>query len=56
MDMADNAVYTYLYAELDNVRENIVSALENITKGGSSVSESLGSIVGRVEAELENIK
>lgn len=56
IDMADNAVYTYLYAELDEVRDTIVDALESITQGKSNISESLTSIESRVESALENIK
>ncbi len=56
LDMADNAVYTYLYGELDKVRDVILNSLEDITKGSGTVSESLSSIIGKVEAELENIK
>lgn len=56
LDMADNAVYTYLYGELDKVRDVILNSLEDITKGSGTVSERLSSIIGKVEAELENIK
>ncbi len=56
LDMADNAVYTYLYVELSDVRESILKALETITMGNGSISESIGSIQSLVDAELENIK
>ena len=56
IDMAENAVYTYLYAELTDVKEDIFKALKAITEGKSTISESIGSIEGKVSEELEKIK
>ena len=56
MDMASNAAYTYLYAELDEVRSDLMTALENITQGKNAISESIGSVQAKVENALLNIQ
>lgn len=56
MDMASNAAYTYLYAELDDVRSDLMTALEKITEGKSSISESIGAVQNKVENALLNIQ
>lgn len=56
MGMASNAAYTYLYAELDEVRADLCTALQSITKGTKTVSESLGAVSGKVDNALLNIE